>query len=267
MLSIIIPFRETAAVDRWRPLEICLWSICRSVSHAELADWEVCIADDSAEPRIPKFAPSRLRYIHVPPLRDKPWNKPRILNLAMGIATGDVLMFIDADAILGRDTVLDTLWAFKDEDLVKVCYRVRQIHDGDPPRNCRTQVLTSTNLEATVSEMFRFYHEHHLAYESYGEAYDGHRKGPKRTTGMPFGNSQFAIRRQDMIPYNEDFEGGGFEDLWMSRELGRIFRHAYKSVILTEPESGLLVIAQKEYEKDWRSGAFAAKGEKRYERT
>lgn len=276
MLSIIIPFRETPAVDRWRPLEICLWSIERSAAASAIVGWEVVIVDDSEKPRIPQFLPNHFRYLHVEPRRGRPWSKPRLLNLGIDYSRGDILLFADADAIFGKHLLRDTVSAFDDHELIKVCYRVRLVTDSDPQRCYRSMLLSPTSIEPIVDDMFRCYDSFTRAFEAYGEAYpDSDRKGkfgePRHASGAVYGNSQFAIRRCDLLGlrYCEEFEGRGFEDLWMSRAIGRAWGDKYKSVLFRGPDNAMLHIVQTKYEQDWtdKEGAFVKTNRVRYERT
>jgi len=99
--SIIIPHR-----GRERHLAACLWSIEHSRDVCGFArdalEFLVVDADDPFQSRVSAtgIAPWSATFLFDP---DHPalFNKPRLLNLGLRHALGDVITFLDADALVG----------------------------------------------------------------------------------------------------------------------------------------------------------------------
>lgn len=230
MNSIIIPHR-----NRHKYLDVCLWSIARSAEHCGVDDYEVVVVDNGSgfPPQ-----PDDDRTVVVAVNRPTPWfNKPLCLNLGIRHASGDVLTFLDADAIVGQ-SFLEGISALADPSLTRLCYRVRYVSYD---RIC--EMFLADSCESLFRE-----------YDSFQRAFEGYDDPENNADGgsVVFGNSQFSVRRETLgdLRFNEDFDGRGFEDLWLIRELWRRDGDAYRAKILTDPDHALLHIKHG-YEADW----------------
>lgn len=228
--SIIIPHR-----NRNQYLDVCLWSIALSAKHCGISDYEVVVIDNGSN-ALPKPADTHVVVVAVN--RPTPWfNKPLCLNLGIEHSRGDVLTFLDADAIVGK-SFLEGISELADPTLTRLCYRVRYVYYDDI---CRMFMPDSCD------RLFRDYDSLQRAFEGYGD--------PERNAdgGEPvFGNSQFSITRHLLgdLRFNERFDGRGFEDLWLIREIWRRYGSTYKGKILTDPDHALIHVKHG-YESDW----------------
>lgn len=245
--SVVIPHRNRNERLKW-----CLWSIERSARASGVPDdyYEVIIVDGRSD-EMP-VGPGRTRTIlvdHATPLRVTPagsmrvFSKPRLLNKGIEAAEGDVLTFLDADAIVGSRWMseIHTMDRPVGARPTRLCYQVRYVAAGDVPPWSRAGDL--------ASPWQRWFDEYDLlqrGFEGYGDPEsDG-------TGGLPvFGNSQFSIHRDDLrdLRFNEDFTGAGYEDLWMIREIWRKHGENYKGVIRVAPERAMLHV--KNGRDDW----------------
>jgi glycosyltransferase involved in cell wall biosynthesis len=228
--SIIIPHR-----NRNQYLHDCLWSIARSAEHCGVRDYEVVVVDNGS---VCPPTPDDRHVVVVAVNRPTPWfNKPLCLNLGIEHSRGDILTFLDADAIVGK-SFIEGISELADPTLTRLCYRVRY--------TSRTR-FCEMFLSDSVDAAFRDYDSLQRAFEGYGD--------PERNTegGEPvFGNSQFSITRHLLgdLRFNERFDGRGFEDLWLIREIWRRYGSAYKGKILTDPDHALIHVKHG-YESDW----------------
>jgi len=87
-----------------------------------------------------------------------------------------------------------------------------------------------------------------------------------------FGNSQFAITREKLgdLRFNEEYEGAGYEDIWMNREIWRKYGLEYRTIEATEPAYNMLHLAHPRDEKNmpgWREKEYLNRNKRRYDRT
>ena len=239
--SLIIPNRDYTP---W--LRHCLWSIERS---AEICfrgpkEYEVVLVDERSENAPP--VPNCGRVVTVPG-REEIFNKPRLLNIGLEEARGQVLTFLDADAIVGPRFMeaVDSLERLGALALTKLCYRVRYLPQkalGQLDQKARSfgedpGARPWAQLEMSWFDRFETYQ---MASEGYGEADNLlNEKDLKRTdvSAMPvFGNSQFSITRRALggLEFDEGFIGRGFEDLWMNRQIGRRHGDDYRAAMVTD---------------------------------
>ena len=249
--SIIIPHR-----NRQRDLSICLWSLGKSAEATENLDFEVLVIDDGSDGPLP--SPKSLPYVayHIVPTSLPLFNKPRLLNIGIDRAQGEVLTFLDADAVVGR-LWLDGVLRLRDQDApTRLCYRVRYLEPstGDA-------LADVARRDLVYGEAFSHYEAFSCGFEGYGEPYR------RAHDGTPvFGNSQYSLRRDVLgeIRHNEAFDGRGFEDLWTIREIYRCYGTAYQGAILTDSAHALFHIRQDHYEPYWHSHAINQRNELRY---
>jgi glycosyltransferase involved in cell wall biosynthesis len=262
--SIIIPTR-----NRNDTLALCLWSIHRSAAHCSIDDYEVIVADNGS--RVPPTHETpNVKVLQTLPVT-KYFNKPRCQNTAIQEARGDVLSFLDADAIVGQKWMECANYLCDRPDLTKLCYRVRLI-----PAELKQTLMDADAREATVAVMFDHYDamdkrgqgrpqaRYGLAHEAYGRP---ERKLPH--PGPIFGNSQFSLRRDvlDDTRYNEAYEGRGLEDVWMIRELWKRNPSTYKAEIWTDAHHAMFHVANSLGGNDWFQSWLTKKNERMYDRS
>ncbi len=232
--SIIIPNR-----DYNQYLRHCLWSIQASAEvcgidvPCGIGEYEVVVVDQGSK-EVPDVAGSRVRLIVQP--RSEYFNKPRAQNAGIEAATGDVLSFLDADTLVGSRWMenvasLDRLgWLA----LTKLCYRVRYLPE--------TALAELDSVGHGKGFPVPDYDALPIAFEGYGEAHTDRTQTEARQP--VFGNSQFSIKRTvlDGLRFNEEFQGRGYEDLWMNREIHRHFGDDYRAAVVTDPGHALLHI-------------------------
>jgi len=231
MLSVIIPHR-----GRERHLAICLWAIVRSAWEAPGVSLEVLVVEAGPwPPGVEVVGPIAFRTI-LDPEHGRVFNKPRLLNLGIERARGDVIAFLDADAIVGKDWAASTQRLLGTYPPTKLCYRVKQVRDHwiDAIEEANWQ-----EREDLIDWFFWRWDEWNTAFEAYGEAHVGFHRG-RLPGGKVFGNSQFAIRRDVLgdMRFDERYEGGGFEDIEFNRRLGWL--PGYQAEMVTEPASAMI---------------------------
>jgi len=241
--SIIIPHR-----DRQDHLADLFRSLAWAWDHCDLKDRldvEVIVAH-AGEPRqiaslvslIPDCIPGRIVAWSAPmPI----FNKARMLNLGYYHAHGDLVTFLDADAILGPRFLNAAGMLLDDPGLVRVCYRVHHLPadwtwDGDP------------------RELLALF----TAYDSFPRGYFGRgtpwRNHPPLKTEVDrvFGNSQGTVRRKDLgdIIHEEAYQGRGFEDLHFLMDLWDHYGDRYRGAAPDDPAANLLLVRHR-YRADW----------------
>lgn len=230
--SIIIPHRK-----RNLHLMICIEAIERSAAEcgADVKDYEILVVDNGSA----VWPPTRRAVRVVLDGSEMPvFNKPILLNHGVAEAQGDVLSFLDADSIVGRQWMACPQLLFDDPLLTKICYRVRKAPEH--------RLIPLKLAEQTFGQ----YEQQAWGFEARVRPEDNH------TEGEPlFGNSQFSIRRDVLgdLRWNEAFVGGAYEDIWMNRELWRRQGEHYKVFMPPEPERSILQVQheRKDQGEDW----------------
>ena len=169
---------------------------------------------------------------------DELFNKPKYLNVGIEHACGDVLTFLDCDAIVG-ERFFESAWRLvADETITRLCYRVRVL-----PADVVDELEKAKSPELLMYEWFEDYDCYHLGFEGYVEPHL-----PAGSGEPVFGNSQFSMRRRALrgLRFNEDFTGRGFEDLWMIREIWRHYGDKYRGVLVDDAEHAMFHIRQTE---------------------
>ena len=218
MHSILIPHR-----DRNEHLLLCLHSLYRAAQQCDPGEWEVVVVDSGSEtPPQPCDGVSVVRDLQPPAM----FNKCRALNLAIEAATGDVLTFLDADAVVGP-LFLEGWRPLSDAALSRVCYRVRYI-DADTLSRDLEGIFRTYNNQNDGKDLFS------RGYEAYGR----HKRlqPPVSEKHQPWGNSQFSIRRETLgdLRWDEAYISHGFEDQDFMAQLEAKLGGSYRAHIWTD---------------------------------
>jgi len=262
--SIIIPHRNRAS-----RLRLCVGSILRSAcASLTCYDFEIIVSDqhssvsesDDLQTMLPII---RLVRDSMPlPNAEAPaiFNKGRAINRGIEAAHGDVLTFLDCDAIVGERFMAGAQWLVDHPDITRLCYRVRYL----PPD---VLDIPASEWPTRCHEFFRRYDEYPVGYEAYG--------APEiRATGcwdenLAFGNSQFSIRPDVLgdLRCDEAFLGAGFEDLDFIMSIWQKVGRNYKGVIRTEGDESMFHIRNiRADEKGWGEAIFNQWNKARYYR-
>lgn len=265
--SIIIPHR-----NRNDYLDVCLWSVLRSIdaSHAEGVEVlvidhgsdEVPVSDDErvrvlVDPRpmpsgeiVTKIG-TRMRY-------ENAFCKARLLNYGLDHAEGEVVTVLDADAIVGPRwaSCVDVLEC---PPVCRVAYRVRYLDKRMLP------VIYGGVRDMIVDHCFEHYEEYPQAWEAYGQPQIDNKD---RKAGEPWGNSQFSMRREDLdgLRYDENYVGKGLEDIDFNRRVYERFGASFRGVIFTQPEYAMFHIRHDYERRTWGDNAFQIANADRYGR-
>ncbi len=230
-VSIIIPCRH-----RWRNAALCSWSIDRSAEVCGIDDYEIIVVYNGPCSLLGDFC-GEARHRLVQEHSEMPvLNKPCLHNLGIKVSRGDVLTFLDADALVGRRW-MENVARLNDPTLTKLCYRVRSL-----PEDYGDMLFTTHTRAALLDAWFARYDHWKQLHEGYGLPERNH-YGP----GVCFGNSHFSIRRDTLerlgnLRYNEEYIGRGHEDLWMIRELWKRNPDNYHAEIVTDSDHAVFNI-------------------------
>ena len=230
--SIIIAHRNRNA-----HLEECCASI-RASAAVTGQKYEIIVADNGSA-TIPAGAIDREIIIDRSPM--ELFNKPRLLNLGIAAAGGDILSFLDADAIVGAKW----LWgarAARRRHLTMVCYRVRYLTPAEPVD-------------------WSLYEKKWKGYEAYNTPTYNPVEPPARRPGLwVFGNSQFTIARDKLadLRFDEGYAGRGCEDLDMMFQVWIRHKPEYRAMIWTKAPFAILC-RRHEYEEGWKDRNASAR--------
>ncbi|HOF17394.1 MAG TPA: glycosyltransferase [Phycisphaerae bacterium] len=251
MNTIVIPHR-----DRHAALARCVCSILWSALECgppwtDPRAWEILVIDNGSgrEPYPYDYlvGSGRVRVVHDE--REMPvFNKAALLNVGIDCG-GDVLTFLDADAIVGPRWIR-AVEALDDPAVTLLAYRVRYLPPGTdlPDRDSWRALFDPAEYE-----------RHPRAYEAYGRAEYNPKVAPADPASIAtvLGNSQFSLRRDMLralgnLRWDEAFVGRGWEDLDMLRRIRRAAGDAYRGAIRTDPASCLYHVRH-DYRPDWRT--------------
>lgn len=146
-----------------------------------------------------------------------PFWKTRCLNAGLDTATGEIITFLDADAIVGARFLIG-VELLAASNLTMLFYRVRSLPEG--------------------AEADWAHYNDSTKYPIVHEAYNDPEDGTARPSALVFGNSQFSITREKLgnLRWDEEYIGRGFEDLAMIRSIYRAHGPNYSAAIMTEPD-------------------------------
>ncbi len=246
MHSIIIPHR-----NRYEHLATCLWSLHRSARHMHVArsEYEIIVVDNGS-PLLPTYRTDIRLVLDESSMRI--FNKPKLLNLGISAAKGDILTFLDCDMIVGLKWMGNVHLFDTRPEITRLCYRSAHL----PPSYLRVD-----RMEESVDLAFGQYAHFKRRDEAHCE--------PQSMTckGEPlFGNSQCSMTRDALgaIRYNEKFVGAGFEDIWFTREVWRRHGEKYLGVMPTQPRECMFHIKHDLRQPNWRGGVFLDANSKMY---
>jgi len=234
--SIIVPQR-----NRVRELRQTLWSI-HNAANAARDEFEVIIVHAN-----------QFRMMHgvdvdiVDSMHPRVFNKPRLLNLGIEAAKGDLLTFLDADMIVGPHWLHATQKRMLHTKAppTRLCYRVRQLRFEDSKSTDSTsyheqtlQCWEQAERQKTRTDLLEDVCSRAECFAIAAEGYGRPEWTNKPNTRTPvFGNSQWSILRDVLgdLRFDEAYEGAGFEDLDMIDTIWYTVPD-YRGEILTKPE-------------------------------
>lgn len=279
MHSILIPHRNRIAY-----LGLCIWSIKRSARICGVEDYEIVIADHGSR-QIPHPSnhvrviiderPMPTAMAGARPLENV-FNKPRLQNVAIDAARGDVLTFLDCDAIVGSAWMSGVDQLTLDPRLTRLCYRVRYLEEKWLGK---LEGVDDNKRASQLAGCWRDYDapgpgakgncKYPLGFEGYrlpecnrfdkvafepGMTLGYHEEGGW-AAGEVFGNSQFSITRAalgDTRP-NEAYAGRGMEDIEFNRSIFRAHGKGYVGLIRWLPESNMFHLKHPYDDRGWQN--------------
>ena len=265
--SIIIPVRR-----RRERLEACLWSLGRSRRVTGITDYEVIVVEAGTRDAVtlPTYGQRVTVLCDSTPM--DVFNKPRLLNLGIELAHGDVLSFLDADTIVGPrwlECAESDQWHCPEDGtprLTKLCYRVRYLSDA-----CLSPLLglLPGARDGVQDEWLRKWSKLQCAREAYGrpDAWDvAPPPQPELPSARIHGNSQWSVRREALkyLRWDEQYVGRGYEDISLARSLWYKYGRAYRAALVTDPEHALLHIKNGAGGPDWWVPKLRDANAKRY---
>lgn len=270
MHSIIIANRGREKTLRWT-----VHSIDRGWQ-PEFGPYEILIVQTGDGPPADYYATPAVRVVpHKQP--DAFYNKGRAQNAGIESARGELLSFLDAEMLVGRDWFAETSRRMSLANPLgvptRLNYRVRYLRLARTTAENTAYVVGlldgSPDPFGQIDRWFSEYERFSPAYEAYGTPDWGSR--PDRNRRPIFGNSQFTIRREALgdLRFNEEINGFGFEDLWMMHALWDRHGDDYQGQIVTGRHQALLHIHHPQHlvaGDSWFSPAANQRNKQIYER-
>ena len=252
--SIIISHR-----NRIDTLPTCLRSVWASGLLCPAVQYEIIIADDTDPNQTIFLGRPDVRWYSLRPCH--PFNKPRLLNLGIEHAKGDILTFLDADAVVPPRFMENAQRLLDDPTLTKLCYRVKDIEPSEM-------------VGKTTDALFADYDSRNCRYEAYGrpDTNLASRRNPisPKPDAPVFGNSQFSIRRETLgdLRCDEAYCGRGFEDIHFNFQIWRKHFDTYRAEIVTDKDHALLHVKtpQPPKEEEWGTGPWTVANRRRYKK-
>ena len=248
--SIIIPHRGRVA-----HLTLCLWSITESERQTGVTDYQIVLAHQGGA--VP-FSVPRLWVLHLPD-DGGTFNKPKLLNAAIDAARGQLVTFLDCDALVAPAFLAAATQA-RDRRITRLCYRVRKLPSDWLPV---LSAMPDRELRHMLGLAFDRYDDFPRAYEGYcNPDYNPPRPLPNQ---LVFGNSQFTCHRDALgdVRFHEHYAGHGFEDLDFIWRLWKRHFVSYRGVLADR----VLFHFAHPYEPDWNNPDLTAANLARYRRT
>lgn len=126
--------------------------VFRALREQTLTDYEIVVVENDKDQRLRDLRCSNVQYIHVD---DEPFSKAWLCNVGARVATGEILLFIDGDALIGRNylaTVLDRFntnekWAFAHETAIYLS------ETGTYIMLCSQQAVQTVPLAANIEKL------------------------------------------------------------------------------------------------------------------
>lgn len=246
--TVIIPH-----ANRERRLRLCLRQLEESAWHARYGRVEVVIVTETPTYVTPRGIEST---VIVSPRKGKWFNKPRLQNIGIDNARGDVLTFLDCDSLVGERFFQGAEFALSPR-VSKVWYRVRTLAED---------ALDKIEKDHDyIRRQFDDYDSHAMRFEAHQLPDMDLRFGVPADNIPSFGNSQFSIAREKLgdLRADENYEGAGFEDIAFNLAIWQHFSPNYRAVPMTDPDHAILDI-QNTREEDWFSPEQHTKNGERY---
>ena len=237
--SIIVPH-----FNRNNHLRQCLASVRRSalICRCPHDSYEVIVVDGGSN-TLPDILPyCRLVVctdappVRVGPNEAMPFWKARLLNAGIREAKGEVLTFLDADAVVGEQFMQNTVYLLT--GLTKLAYRVRYAPVAAGQWNPDDWRAAFSRYDERIERpdakpIDRF----QIAFEGYGQADTPFPSDAASPPAPAFGNSQFSILRSVLgdLRYDENYIGRGFEDISLNRSVWERDKAGYRCDIITDP--------------------------------
>lgn len=276
MHSILLTHRNRNAL-----LDLCIWSIRRSANVCGVTDYEIVVAEHGSDQR-PDSSPHVRVIVDLRPMPvasvngrtfENIFNKPRLQNVAIDAALGDVLSFLDCDAIVGPKWMSGIEILHHDPTITRLCYRVRRL-----PQEW-LQKLWAVGDKKRAELLARCFTDYNAAIDlkkdRYEKAFEAYRRpecdrfdtthsdeGDGWMAGEVHGNSQFSIRRERLggVRPNEEYSGRGMEDIEFNRAIFRAWggdlnamlrRPLYKGFIRFAGDHNMFHVSHTLNTEDW----------------
>ncbi|MFZ5832441.1 MAG: glycosyltransferase family A protein [Planctomycetota bacterium] len=238
--SIIVTHRDRHAHLAW-----LVWSIWWCAEQTRRRDFEVVVVHAGEPvPSLPGFC-RIVRHEQPMPV----FHKTLLQSIGIDHAVGDVLTFLDADAIVGPQWLGAVDALLSDPSLTKLCYRV---YGFRAPANQFANPWDRPH-DANVADydwIWRYYRRFDHAFEG--------RRLPHTSppTGEPlFGNSHFSILRSNLGTTRPplEFIGAAYEDIAFNRAIWHAHGDRYRARLAADPPQAVARILHKRYQGDWRT--------------
>ncbi len=223
-----------------------------SAEHCATNDWEVIVVDDThyEDSSILPWKKDAFNATYYYTEQEPFFNKPKLLNIGISHAKGDVLTFLDADAIVAPRFMENPQRLVAEPSLTKLCYRVRHLSKADAQ-----PVHDNSDWRAVIERLFADYGEKRIRAEHYGQPDKG---SWKRTSTPIFGNSQFSIRREVLgdLRFDERFKGRGYEDIHFNFLIWKHYYKTYRAEIVTDADHAMYHVENPPTDQEgWGPGA------------
>jgi len=210
-------------------------ALCDSIEHAKTLDVEAVVVYGGGSQF--DFSASAIPLLRVVNGRTNCcknlFNKCALLNTGVHESRGNLLTFLDADAMVCPNFVKNMAehdWKFGE----KACHTVRYL-----PATDRPEVLDALEHdETTLAEIFRMEQLMQKGPMARGKPHVFH-----RVCGTTiFGNSQFTITRETLgdCRWDERFSGGKLEDADMNLRIADALGTQYKPFIPADGEASII---------------------------